>query len=559
MMPRIDTAPATLSPAGSGTVAPGSDARQAALQSALTGLVGQSLPAEVLSNFTDGSSLVKIAGLNVRLMLPPGVAVGSEVPLTVIAASPRPTFQFGSGSAGDLATLLYSETGVTPGASSAADAAATYGALASQDAPLPGAARPAPGAPPTAADPNPAAPPGTAAATIASAAAQLTAAAGAQAQAADPAEAAEAAAAAMVEQAAVANPAHQAAANPATDPAANSASNPATNSAAYSAGNPVAGQATNPADAPVANPGGATAAPPAVSAALAAIAAGIEAGAEADGAALAAALAPGAPAAASGAAAAEAQKPPSLAAALLGRAPLTPSEQLPDLNAGTPGAALSSAARALTIMLSAAQSLPGTPMVLTGKTPLVPDGPPVPGQLAKTLQDTVSKSGLFYESHVTDWIKGDLSLPDLAREPQMQRMMEEALAPRPANAGPDLGAAQMVNLQLHTQEQARVQWNGQAWPGQNMQWDIRKEQREGGGDGEPGEPEQVWRSGVRFRFPMLGEVSAAVTIVGDQVHIQVVTDSDSAATTLRAYAGELETAMAAAGAPLSSLAIAADT
>src|SRR5471032_878774 len=165
MMPRIDTGPVTLSPAGGGVAPPGGDARQAALQSALAGLVGQSLPAEVLSNFTDGSSLVKIAGLNVRLLLPPGVAVGSEVPLTVVAASPRPTFQFGSSAAGDLAALLYSETGAAPGAS------ASYGALASQDAPLPGAARPPPGAAPTATDPNPAAPPGTAGAAVASAAA----------------------------------------------------------------------------------------------------------------------------------------------------------------------------------------------------------------------------------------------------------------------------------------------------------------------------------------------------------------------------------------------------
>jgi hypothetical protein len=42
-------------------------------------------------------------------------------------------------------------------------------------------------------------------------------------------------------------------------------------------------------------------------------------------------------------------------------------------------------------------------------------------------------------------------------------------------------------------------------------------------------------------------VSAAVTLVGEQVHIQVQTDSDGSAVTLRAYASELESAMAAAG------------
>src|SRR5471032_3078462 len=371
MMPRIDTGPVTLSPASGGAMAPGGDARQAALQGALAGLVGQSLPAEVLSNFTDGSSLVKIAGLNVRLMLPPGVAVGSEVPLTVIAASPRPTFQFGSGGAGDLATLLYSESGAAPGNS--ATAAASYGALASQDAPLPGAPRPPSGAAPdaTAAIPNAAA--GAAASPAADTPAQAASATGAATGPANPA-AANATATATTPPAAAA----PATAYPAAYPATNSAASPAGNPA----GNPATGQAATPALNPPANvavyPGAATAtAPAAINTLLAAIAAGIEAGADgapaatagADTTLAATAAAPGAAAAAAGAAApataaSDAQKPGSLAATLLGRAPLTPSNQLPDLNAGTPGAALSSTARALTIMLSAAQSLPGTPMVL---------------------------------------------------------------------------------------------------------------------------------------------------------------------------------------------------
>src|SRR5471030_2242694 len=502
MMPRIDTGPVTLSPASGGAMAPGGDARQAALQGALAGLVGQSLPAEVLSNFTDGSSLVKIAGLNVRLMLPPGVAVGSEVPLTVIAASPRPTFQFGSGG-GDLATLLYSESGAAPGNS--ATAAASYGALASQDAPLPGTPRPPSGAAAdaTVAIPNAAA--GAAASPAADTPAQAASAAGAATGPANSAAANATATAATTPAAAApdtayppadtpASPADSPATNAATTPAAYPATNSAASPASNPAGNPATGQAATPALNPPANvaayPGAATATPPAaINTLLAAIAAGIEAGADgapaatagADTTLAATAAAPGAAAAAAGAAApataaSDAQKPGSLAATLLGRAPLTPSNQLPDLNAGTPGAALSSTARALTIMLSAAQSLPGTPMVLTGKIPLLADGPPDAGQLAKVLQETVSQSGLFYESHVSDWIKGELSLPDLTREPQMQRMLEAATAaPRPADAGPDLGAAQMVNLQLHTQEQARVQWNGQAWPGQQMQWDIRRE------------------------------------------------------------------------------------
>ena len=53
-------------------------------------------------------------------------------------------------------------------------------------------------------------------------------------------------------------------------------------------------------------------------------------------------------------------------------------------------------------------------------------------------------------------------------------------------------------------------------------------------------------------------MSASVTLVGGQVHIQVQTGSDGTADTLRTYAGRLEQAMEAAGAPLSSLHITQD-
>ncbi|MQA18903.1 flagellar hook-length control protein FliK, partial [Rugamonas sp. FT103W] len=122
---------------GTGAVAPVGDGRQAAFQRALQSLVGQSVTAEVMSKFNDGSFLVKVADNAVRMMLPPGVQVGAEVPLTVLSAQPRPTFQLGNGPPGSSATLVYSET---------ADAGdGLYSpALPSQDAPAtpPGTARP---------------------------------------------------------------------------------------------------------------------------------------------------------------------------------------------------------------------------------------------------------------------------------------------------------------------------------------------------------------------------------------------------------------------------------
>lgn len=463
MLPRLDVnvGPLTAADAVHGTP-PIGDGRQAAFQRNLQALVGQSLQATVLSKYPDGSFLVRVADNAARMLLPPGVQVGSEVPLTVIAAQPRPTFQLGN-APGAGAPLVYSEA--PPGG---ADAEAQL-------------YHPMPAAPDTAA----------------ASAARAPAAAGAA---------------------------------------------PGMAAGAPSAAQAASAQQTLPTGAQPAGPGAGAAA----------------SAANAQSAAQGAAL--------PGAGTAQLARPATAGAALLAKAPLVPASELPSLDASTPPPTLSSAARVLTTVLTAAPATPaGAPVVLTGKSPLVAAGaPPVPEQLAQHLQAAISQSGLFYESHVAEWVKGERSLAELMREPQMQRQ-QQALADggaRPQASGPDLSAALMINQQLHAHEQGRVQWQGEAWPGQPMQWEVRREPHEqhhqrDGRDSADGQPEQVWRSGVRFRFPLLGKVAATVTLAGDQVQIQVQTDSDQSAVTLRAYAGRLEQAMAAAGAPLSSLTIAA--
>jgi len=211
------------------------------------------------------------------------------------------------------------------------------------------------------------------------------------------------------------------------------------------------------------------------------------------------------------------------------------------------------------------------PVTINGKAPLSAGGPPDTGKLSQGLQRALGDSGLFYESHVAEWAEGKRSLQDLQREPQMQRQgaaqgagQSQADAVAKALAGPDLSAAQMINQQLHTHEQGKVMWQGEAWPGQQMQWLVERDQQGEAGDkggrreGRDGEADPVWRSGVRFRFPMLGKVAANVTLVGDQVHIAVQSGSEDTAATLRAWASALQQAMDAAGAPLTSLAINAE-
>jgi len=202
------------------------------------------------------------------------------------------------------------------------------------------------------------------------------------------------------------------------------------------------------------------------------------------------------------------------------------------------------------------------PQALSGKTPLVNAGDVGKDavdttQLAQKLHDTVASSGLFYESHVAEWAQGKRALPDLQREPQMQKAQDGGSEAGQGAGATDPASAQMINQQLHTQEQARIVWQGEAWAGQKMEWDIARDGADQGPGAKSGgdKDHTAWRSGVRFSFAALGDVSASVVLIGGQVHIQMQAASEETAAALRAHAGALEQSLDAAGSPLSSFSV----
>jgi hypothetical protein len=86
--------------AAASAVLPVADPRQQAFQRALASQLGQSLQAEVLSKLSDGSFVVRVADMAARMALPQNVPVGSQVPLTLVSLTPRPTFQLATAQGG---------------------------------------------------------------------------------------------------------------------------------------------------------------------------------------------------------------------------------------------------------------------------------------------------------------------------------------------------------------------------------------------------------------------------------------------------------------------------
>ncbi|MES2760393.1 MAG: flagellar hook-length control protein FliK [Pseudomonadota bacterium] len=259
------------------------------------------------------------------------------------------------------------------------------------------------------------------------------------------------------------------------------------------------------------------------------------------------------------------------AASLFGEAPAA--GLLPEPDSASTRSTISEAARVITSVLGAAARAPNPQTAIVAPLPLLPAASADPAKLAAVLKDAIGASGLFYESHVAEWSAGKRPLAELQREPQMQRaavaradaapLAQAAAAspsaPLPAALPADPATAQFINLQLASQEQGRVAWQGQLWPGQDMSWQISRDPPERGARQQAGgeAPEAPWRSALRLRFAALGEIGATVVLAGDQLHIQLQPGTDAIGNLLRARAGELQRSLEASGNPPASLTVGA--
>ncbi|KFI08706.1 flagellar hook-length control protein FliK [Massilia sp. BSC265] len=204
---------------------------------------------------------------------------------------------------------------------------------------------------------------------------------------------------------------------------------------------------------------------------------------------------------------------------------------------------LSQAGKTIGGVLAAAQKAE-TPMTAAlGRAPIVAAAGMDAASIAAGLQQAVGKSGLFYESHVAEWAQGARALAELNAEPQ-QQLAREGVRQQPL----DPATAQFINLQLATQEQAHVAWQGNLWPGQSMQLEVQRDTREG--HDEAGELETPWHSRLRLRFPELGELDARLTLSGGRLQVQFAAGSEETAALLRRHMGSLAEALDAAGTQL---------
>lgn len=244
------------------------------------------------------------------------------------------------------------------------------------------------------------------------------------------------------------------------------------------------------------------------------------------------------------------------------------------------------------------------PARLNANQPIAQTPPASGAELAPLLKQAVVQSGMFYEAHQSQWVAQQLPTEALLAQPQGRHSPilqnpappagpgeESPAVPVPARAAemvadrqvagssgersaitptastleqapglratgspmvaPDL--VPLVQQQLEALASQTYVWQGQAWPGQQMRWEIEED----GHRNEEGKPdaETQWQTRLSLTMPALGEVRAALRLSGSDIALNLSAADADAARRLDAGIKDLRSQLEAAGLSLSGIRI----
>jgi len=177
---------------------------------------------------------------------------------------------------------------------------------------------------------------------------------------------------------------------------------------------------------------------------------------------------------------------------------------------------LSHAARLILTLLT---QYPERAPAVTGQQPLWSLATGLTENLARTLAHTVATSGLFYESHLLDLAHGVRTPAQLAVEPQARftiaTMPDAALLPQ---------AMLLIRQQLDVLAYQTFCWQGLAWPGATLAWQIQRNDR---AENQPeAHANEMWRTPwctrLRLTLSGLGAIDAQLTLTGNALALSIV-------------------------------------
>ena len=169
---------------------------------------------------------------------------------------------------------------------------------------------------------------------------------------------------------------------------------------------------------------------------------------------------------------------------------------------------------------------------------------------AQQLKTTLVFSGLFYESHLADFVDGNYTLQALKQEPQNTTLQEST------RQNQLLQPQTLIPQQLALLESNHFNWQGQVWPGQVMEWDVWANHSD---DSEQSPTavrvvsEQQGSSQLTLHLPNLGKVSVRLDYKGDKIRVNIQADQADTTALLKDSSRHLVHAFQENGQPLESV------
>ena len=138
-----------------------------------------------------------------------------------------------------------------------------------------------------------------------------------------------------------------------------------------------------------------------------------------------------------------------------------------------------------------------------------------PTEFAQAMQAEIESSGLFYESHLAEWIDGRRSLGKLLCEPQAQPGFHDR-----SDDGSTSVSSALVREQLQALQASQLALVGPIWPGQEAYISLGQQP-----SSESDRSGRIWCARLRLDLPTLGRIDVEIQLRGADLAIKLVAAS----------------------------------
>jgi hypothetical protein len=186
-------------------------------------------------------------------------------------------------------------------------------------------------------------------------------------------------------------------------------------------------------------------------------------------------------------------------------------------------------------------------------TPLIREAPNLPAVLAVALRNAISQSGLFYESHLEQWLNGTRTLEAVKQEPQGKLPPILAFSPAEINSNatqasspsiaqePHAWLQQNLVQQLAILNNPTVVWTGQVWNGQQLTLQTTRDSPKSV------DSEASWVTRLSLDMPTLGRIEVIISLDSLGVDIDIRSGTPKAKAQLQTHQLALGNRLADAG------------